>query len=130
MYPRIWMLLLDGRPFVNQQPLRHVLMTMTQPHGPKVLQVTGAPTSGKTYGQFLTSHVGRRVNVEVYLAPTLGATTTAREVVEDLALSMGLGPLPTAADGPQGSAADADGAVAGGLGALPHARLVADFRRL
>lgn len=98
-------LLLDGTPFVNQQPLRHVLMTMTQPHGPKVLQVTGAPTSGKTYSQFLISHVGRRVNAEIYLAPTLEATTTAREVVEDLALNMGLGPLPTAADGPQDSTA-------------------------
>ncbi len=98
-------LLLDGTPFVNQHPLRHALLTMTQPHGPKVLQVTGAPLSGRTYSRYLIAHVGRRVNAKVYLSPPIEATTTARDVVEDLALMMRLGTPPTLADTPQDSTA-------------------------
>lgn len=98
-------LLLDGTPFVNQHPLRHALMTMTQPNGPKVLQVTGPRSSGKTYSQYLIAHVGRRMGAEVYLAPTIEATTTACEVVEDIALNMGLGAPPDLADAPQDSTA-------------------------
>lgn len=98
-------LLLDGTPFVNQHPLRHALLTMTQPHGPKVLQVTGAPASGRTYSQYLIAHVGRRMNARVYLSPPIEATTTARDVIEDLALMMRLGSPPTLADAPQDSTA-------------------------
>lgn len=98
-------LLLDGTPFVNQHPLRHALLSITQPNGPKVLQVTGQPASGKTYSQYLIAHVGRRMGAEVYLAPAIEATTTAREVVEDIALNMDLGQPPVAADAPQDSTA-------------------------
>ena len=98
-------LLLEGTPFVNQHPLRHALLTMTKPHGPKVLQVTGAPLSGRTYSQYLIAHVGRRMNAKVYLSPPIEATTTARDVVEDLALMMRLGSPPTLADAPQASTA-------------------------
>lgn len=98
-------LLLDGTPFVNQHPLRHALASMTQPNGPKVLQVTGQRSSGKTYSQYLIAHVGRRMGAEVYLAPAIEATTTAREVVEDVAMNMDIGTPPLAVDAPQDSTA-------------------------
>lgn len=98
-------LLLDGAPFVNQHPLRHALLTMTQPHGPKVLHVTGAPTSGKTYSQYLIAHVARSVNARINLPLPFEATTTAQDVIADLADQMKLGAPPTLADGPQDSTA-------------------------
>ncbi|WP_295048086.1 effector-associated domain EAD1-containing protein [uncultured Paracoccus sp.] len=98
-------LLLDGAPFVNQHPLRHALLTMTQPHGPKVLHVTGTPTSGRTYSQYLIAHVARSVNARINLPLPFEATTTARDVIQDLADQMKLGMPPTIADGPQDSTA-------------------------
>lgn len=98
-------LLLDGAPFVNQQSLRGVLHEMTQTDGPKVLQITGAPISGKTYSQFLIDHVARSVNARRNVSLPFEATTTAREVIEDLARQMRLGTLPTYADAPQDTTA-------------------------
>ncbi|UXU76506.1 MULTISPECIES: effector-associated domain EAD1-containing protein [unclassified Paracoccus (in: a-proteobacteria)] len=98
-------LVLDGAPFVNQHPLRHVLQTMTQSFGPKVLQVTGANASGKSYSQTLIGHVARSIGAEVYHIPMVEPTTTARDLVEDMALFMDLGAPPSLADQPQDSTA-------------------------
>ncbi len=99
-------LVLDGTPFVNQHPLRTALQAMTQPMGgPKVLNVTGERAAGKSYSQYLIAHVARHAGAEVYIAPTLETTTTARDVVEDLALFLDLGPVPIPPDQPQDTTA-------------------------
>lgn len=94
-------LLLDGTPFVNQHGLREALLTMTRPNGPKVLQVTGERASGRSYSQYLIAHVARHSGAEIYLAPPIEATTTAREVIEDIALFLELGTPQMAPDAPQ-----------------------------
>lgn len=93
-------LVLDGAPFVNHRPLREALFAMTQDGGPKILQVTGQRTSGKSYSQYLIAHIGRAFGAEIYLAPPLEATTTAVELAEDIALNLDLGPLPGLTDDP------------------------------
>lgn len=94
-------LLLEGAPFVNQRPLRHALLSMTQAHGPKVLHVTGTPASGRTYSQYLIAHVAGSVGARINVPLSFEATTTARDVILDLADQMKLGTPPTLADGPQ-----------------------------
>ncbi|SNR44849.1 hypothetical protein EYF88_08320 [Paracoccus sediminis] len=98
-------LLLDGAPFVNQQALRHMLLMMTQPNGPRVLQITGERASGKTYSQNLINHVGRRTSAGVFWPLSIEATTTARDLILELAEAMRLEPPPTLADAPQDSTA-------------------------
>ncbi|MFT4151599.1 MAG: effector-associated domain EAD1-containing protein [Paracoccaceae bacterium] len=87
-------LVLDGAPFVNQHPLRTALSEMTQGFGARVLQVTGERCSGKSYSQYLITHVARRTGASVYPGLSLEATTTARDVVEDIALWWRIDPPP------------------------------------
>lgn len=98
-------LLLDGTPFVNQHSLRDVLRLMTGQHGPKVLQVTGDPASGKTYSRNLIAHVARSVDARFNFPLPFEATTTARDVIADLAEQMGLAAPPALADAPQDATA-------------------------
>jgi len=94
-------LVLEGVPFVNHQQLRMALFSMTQPGGAKVMQVTGAPISGKSYSHVLIRHVGRRFGAEIYLAPDIDGSTTAAELVEDIAEHLGFDPVPDMPDTPQ-----------------------------
>jgi len=66
-----------------------------------VMQVTGAPISGKSYSHVLIRHVGRRFGAEIYLAPDIDGSTTAAELVEDIAEHLGFDPVPDMPDTPQ-----------------------------